>query len=622
MTQEILGGYNGKVLRVNLSDFTTRTESIDAMFCRKYIGGAGFVSHFLLNELAAQTDALGEENKLVFAVGPLTGIALPGSGRHCIGAKSPLTGAIAKSEVGEFWGAELKMAGFDAVIIEGKSDKPVYLWIKDGEAEIRDGGHLWGQPTKETEEIIQKELNDDKIRTALIGPGGEKQVLYSCIMHGPKDAAGRGGLGAVMGSKKLKAVAVRGTARPKVVNPEGIKSLRQWLLDNMEKVSRFHEFGTGANTDFFEKEGNLPTRNFRDGAFPAASKISAQTIKETIRIGMEGCYACPVKCKKVVEIKEPYYVDPAYGGPEYETLGALGSNCGIDDLSAISRASALCNAYAIDTISTGGTIAFAMECFENGILTTQDTGGLELRFGNAEAMLKMVEMIGRREGIGDLLAEGTARAADKIGKGAERFSIQVKKLELPMHEPRLNKALALGFMVNPHGADHCCNMIDLGYRDSQDPSKVTVPEAEKFGLSSAPFEDIGPQKVALFRIVQLEKIVFDSLAICQFLPYSLEQLASATSAVTGWEITVAEQLQAAERTLTMYRLFNLRQGLSDKDDKLPSRFFTPTRYGALSETSLEPEKLEKAKHIYYELMGWDEKGVPRAEKLAELGIST
>ena len=293
----------------------------------------------------------------------------------------------------------------------------------------------------------------------------------------------------------------------------------------------------------------------------------------------------------------------------------------MDNLKAISKASALCNAYAIDTISAGVTIAFAMECFENGLLTKEDTNGIELRFGNTEAMLKMVEMIAKREGIGDLLADGTARAAVKIGKGAEAYSIHVKKLELPMHEPRLNKALALGFMVNPHGADHCSNMIDLAFMNSTDESKVTVPDAEKLGLTSVPFDDIGPQKVALFRIVQLGKIVFDSLAVCQFLPYSLDQVASVTSAVTGWSTTVEEQLEVAERTLTMSRLFNIRQGFTAADDKLPSRFFSPTKGGAMAKTSLDPEQLEKAKLHYYSLMGWDEKGVPTTEKLKDLGIS-
>ena len=620
MTKTHLGGYNGKILRVNLSAGTVKSEAIDEAFCRKYIGGAGFVSYFLLKELEPGVDPLGPENKLVFAAGPITGIPLPGSGRHCVGAKSPLTGGIAKSEVGEFWGAELKSTGFDAVIIEGKAAGPVYLHIHDGEAEIKGASHIWGKTTKEAIDAIRDSENDKKTRVALIGPGGENCVRFACIMHGLEDAAGRGGLGAVMGAKNLKAVSVRGTLKPTVANPEIVKALRKWMVDNLDKVSAFTNFGTGAAMPFYEEIGNLPIRNFRDGTFPGVVNISAQAIKETIRVGMDGCFACPVKCKKVVEIKEPYEVDRAYGGPEYETLGAFGSSCSIDDLAAISKASALCNAYSIDTISTGATIAFAMECFENGIITTDNTGGIDLKFGNAEAMLKMVEAIAHREGFGDILAEGSARAADKIGNGAGAFSIQVKNLELPMHDPRLNKALALGYMVNPHGADHCCNMIDLAFRSPGDPSSVTVPDAVALGMESTSFEDIGPKKIALLKIVQLKKIIFDSLTLCQFLPYSYEQAAELTAGVTGWNTTVMEQLRAAERTLTMCRLFNIRQGLTDEDDRLPGRFFGPTTDGALSETALDPEQLETAKRYYYALMGWDEKGVPTPEKLEELGI--
>jgi len=622
MAENFPGGYHGKILRVNLSEGRCQTEPLDPAFCRKHIGGAGFVSYFLLNEIREAIDPLGPENRLVFAAGPVTGIPLPGSGRHCVGAKSPLTGGIAKSEVGEFWGAELKRAGFDGVIIEGVSAKPVYLHIRDGEAEIRDAQALWGLNTKETLAGIRKELGDKKIRAALIGPGGENRVRFACIMHGLEDAAGRGGLGAVMGSKNLKAVAVRGTGSTRIADPEMVKSLRRWMSDNMDKMSRFADFGTGAAMPYYVDVGNLPIRNFRDGAFPGINNISAQTIKETIRIGMDGCFACPVRCKKVVEIKEPYEVDKVYGGPEYETLGALGSCCGIDDLGAISRASALCNAYGIDTISTGCTIAFAMECFENGLLTEADTKGITLRFGDPGAMLAMVEAIARREGIGDLLAEGSARAAESIGKGAIDFSIQVKNLELPMHEPRLNKGLALGYMINPHGADHCCNLIDLAFKDTGNPAQVVIRDKGAPELPPAPFDDIGPRKVALLQAAQLKKIVFDSLALCQFLPYSLQQAAEVTAAVTGWDITVDEQLRAAERTLALCRLFNIRQGLSAEDDRLPKRFFTPTRDGALADTALDPAKMEQAKRRYYELMGWDEHGVPTPQTLDKLGLAS
>ena len=621
MLNSTLGGYSRKVLRVNLTQGTAATENIDVSFCRKYLGGAGFVAYYLLQEIKSAIDPLSPQNILVFALGPLTGIALPGSGRHCVGSLSPLTGGLAKSEVGGFWGAELKKAGFDTVVIEGKSSMPVYISIIDEKAEIRDASSLWGQNTKETEAAIRDELQDNRTQVALIGPAGEKLVRYSCIMHGLKDAAGRGGLGAVMGSKNLKAIAVRGMKRPNVVNPDGVKALREWYIKNQNKTARLREFGTGAKMEGFEKIGNLPVRNFQDGLFPGVTKISAQTVKDTIRVGMEGCFACPVRCKKVIEIKEPYLVDRAYGGPEYETLAAFGSNCGIDDLFAISQASALCNAYSLDTISTGGVIAFAMECFEKGLWTKKDTDGIELEFGNAEAMLEMIERIARRDGIGDLLAEGTIRAAEKIGNGAEAFAMQVKKMEIPMHEPRLNKAGALGYMINPQGADHCTNLIDHQYASPADPRMITVADAIPQGASTVPFDDLGRRKVELLKFVHLSKTLFDSLTLCQLIPYSLEQIADVTSAVTGQQTSATDLLKSAERTLTMCRLINLKQGFSEKDDKLPARFFGPPRDGALSDKALDFEELDIARKRYYLLMGWDEKGVPTTDKLEELGIS-
>jgi len=618
MAKKRAGGYNGKILRVNLSDNGISEETIDELFCRTYLGGAGFVAYFLWKELGQGIDPLAPENKMVFALGPVTGVRLPGSGRNCVGAKSPLTGGIAKSEVGGFWGAELKRTGYDAIIIEGKAEKPVYLWVHDGEAEIKDASHLWGKKTKETQQTIRDELGDNLIRVASIGLAGEKLVRYACIMNGLYDAIGRGGLGAVMGSKNLKAIAVRGHKAPQIADPEGVKELRGWLLANMDLVRDFREFGTGAAMKGFEITGNLPVRNFRDGLFPGVKMIDAKRMKDTIRVRMEGCFACPVRCKKVVEFQEPYPVDSAYGGPEYETLASLGSNCGIDNLKAIAKGSELCNGYSLDAISTGAVIAFAMECFENGLLSIKDTNGIELRFGNDKAMLKIIELIARREGIGDLLAEGTAQAAQKIGKEAQEFAMQVKGLEAGMHEPRFKTGLGLGFMVNPHGADHCCNLHDPMYA-----TKEQLKELNPLGiLEPVPPDDIGPRKVALFRLIQLKHIVFDCLVLCQFLPYDYEQVADVTAAVTGWNTGVMEQLRVAERILTMMRLFNIREGFTAADDKLPQRFFQPKTDGALADKPLDPAKVEQAKHYYYSLMGWDaHTGIPTPEKLEELGIS-
>ncbi len=614
------GGYCGKIMRVNLSETTISVETPDDGFYRKYLGGVGFVSYFVPREIDQGIDPLGPDNKLVFALGPLTGIPLSGSGRNCVGAKSPLTGGIAKSEAGEFWGAELKRAGYDALVIEGKSDKPVYIWIHDGEASIRDATHLWGKTGKETQQSIRSELGDKLIRVALIGPAGENLVRFACIMHGLYDAAGRGGLGAVMGTKNLKAIAVRGHTAPRMAEAGPVRALRQWLTANMQLVRGFHEFGTGDAMSAFETAGNLPVRNFRDGLFPAVGQIDARAIKSNIRVGMDACFACTVRCKKVVQVKEPYSVDPAYGGPEYETLASLGSNCGVDNLEAIAKANELCGAYSLDTISTGAAIAFAMECFENGLLTVADTDGIELRFGNASALLRVIELIARRKGIGDLLAEGTARAAREIGKGAQELAVQVKGLEAGMHEPRLKLALGLGFMVNPHGADHCCNLHDTMYETQ---GEWRVKEAQHLGLSAPlPADEMGPSKVALFKFVQLRQLLLDSLVLCLFLPYNLEQVTGLVRAVTGWDTSAMELLRVSERTLTAARLFNMREGFTAADDKLPPRFFRPKTDGCLADKPLDPVKFEQAKRYYYRLMGWDgDTGVPLPEKLSELGIT-
>jgi len=609
-------GYNGNILRVNLSKDKVSTESPDEVFYRRYVGGEGFVAYYLLKELETGIDPLGPENKLIFAAGPVTGAPIPGSGRNSIGAKSPLTGGFGESEVGGHWGAELKHAGFDAVIIEGKSDSPVYLWIHDGEAEIRDASHIWGKETGDAQRIIRKELNDRLVRVALIGPGGERLVRYACVIVDLKDAAGRTGMGAVMGSKNLKAVAVRGHGRTEVSDGKALTELSRWLSQRLEGFWA-HEYGTGSNLDAGVASGNLPIRNFRDGDFPNANALSAETIKETVRIGMEGCYACSVRCKKIVKIDEPFTVDPIYGGPEYETLAALGSNCGVDDLKAVCKANELCNRYSIDTISAGVSIAFAMECYENGLLTDEDTGGLKLNFGNAEAMLKMVEMICKREGLGDLLAEGVKRASEKIGKESEKFAVHVKGQEVPMHEPRFKRSLGIGYAVSPTGADHMHNLHDtiLTVRGQQ------LDNLAALGiLEPIPLEDLGPRKVrALIYFVDW-RVLDNCLLLCDFLPWSYIQKTDIVRAVTGWNTTAWELMKIGERATTMARIFNIREGFKKQDDWLPERFFHPKTSGALSKTAIDPEKLRNAIDTYYKMMGWDENGVPTREKLEELDI--
>jgi aldehyde:ferredoxin oxidoreductase len=524
--------------------------------------------------------------------------------------------------VGEFWGAELKKTGYDGIIVEGKADNPVYLWINNGDVKIQDAGHLWGKNTKETQETIRSELGDDKIRVALIGPAGENMVRYACIMNGLYDAAGRGGLGAVMGSKNLKAIAVRGHKTPQISNPEGIKEFNKWVRDNLTNHwlgRELIEYGTGGpQMEVFEEMGNLPVRNWRDGLFAGAKKIHAGVIRDTVRIGMDACFSCPVRCKKRVKMDEPYSVDPSYGGPEYETLSSLGSNCGIDNLRAIIKGNELCNAYSLDTISTGGTIAFAMECFEKGLLSVNDTDGIELKFGNEEAMLKCIELTARRKGFGNLLAEGTARLTKKIGKGSERFAMQVKGVEPGQHEPRIMAGFGLGFMINPHGADHCCNVQDHAFAFD-----MGMRNMNRLGYHEAlPVHDISPRKVAVFRIEHFRQVLLDSFLLCHLALALVDykKLVNLATDITGWNTSEVELMRIAERTLTMARLFNIREGLTTDDDVLPDRYFQPKTDGVLYDKALDPIKMERAKRYYYALMGWDKKGVPLPEKVEELCI--
>ncbi len=612
------GGYNGKILRVNLSRGAISVDEPDEDFYRRYIGGRGFISYFLLKELAAGVDAFGPENKLIFATGPVTGTPITGSGRNSVGAKSPLTNGYGDAEVGGYWGAELKQAGYDAIIIEGKSETPVYLWIQDGKAEIRDAGHLWGKTTGECQKLIQKELGDRSVRVAQVGVAGENQVRYACVVNDINHAAGRTGTGAVMGSKKLKAIAVRGRQKVALADAAAVGSLTRQLRDFL-KTSRnavdLGENGTARGVMALNTVGGLPTRNFQQGVFEGAEKISAAAVNESILVRRGGCYACAIRCKPVVAVPEPYNVDPAYGGPEYETLASLGSNCGVDNLKAIAKANELCSAYGLDTISTGASIAFAMECFEQGILTEKDTGGMRLNFGNAEVMVKLVEMIARREGIGETLAEGVARAASAFGNGAGNYALQVKGQEIPMHEPRFKPTLGVGYTISPTGADHCHNIHD-------DEFTRRVPAAFRaLGIyEPLPGQELSPAKVRLLIYGSHWQHVLNCLVFCQFVTLLPNQMDGLVRGITGWNTTLWELMKVGERCVAMARAFNIREGQTRNDDYLPGRFFTPFNSGPLEGVGIDDGELKKAIDTYYAMVGWDKDGVPTLAKLQELGI--
>jgi aldehyde:ferredoxin oxidoreductase len=610
-------GYHGRILRIDLTDGQIAVEAPDQAFYRRYLGGAGFVAYYLLKEVPPGTDPLGPENRLIFACGPLTGVPLAGSGRNAIGARSPLTGALGEADVGGFWGAELKAAGYDAIVVQGSAASPVYLWVHDGQAELRDAAHFWGLENKETHTAIRQELGEARARIALCGPAGEKLVRYAAIVADLKHVAGRTGLGAVMGAKKLKAVAVRGSKRPRLADRDRVGELARWLQDNYrDLMGEFPDLGTGISVIPYNAMGALPVHNFRDGHLEGAEAIGREGLAEQVVVRMESCYACVVSCKKVVDLKEPYRVDPAYGGPEYETAASMGSNCGIADVYAVSKASERCNALGLDTISTGGTMAFAMECFENGLLTTADTSGLELRFGDADAMLQLLELIAARQGIGNLLAEGTKRAAQRIGGGAERFAVHVKGQELPYHDPRIQHGLGLGYAVSYTGADHCHSAFDRSYEQ-----EATMDGVRNLGvLETMPATWLGPEKVRAILYDSLRQHLNNSLGLCQFLPYRNDQVVEAVRAVTGWDTNAWELWKAAERLVTMGRAFNVRQGLTPADDRLPPRMAEPLGPDGPG-AAIDPADLEAALSLYYEMMGWDPAtGVPRPARCHELDI--
>lgn len=615
-------GHNGKILRVDLSRRTFEEEQVPEILYRRYLGGGALSLYYLLKELKPKVDPLGPENLLIFAASAVTGTPALGFSRYTVAAKSPLTGGFGEAEAGGWWGPELKFAGFDAILIKGKAEKPVYLWIKDGKAELRDASHLWGQLAAETHAMIRKELGDDRIRIALIGPGGEKLVRFACISNELKHFNGRVGLGAVMGSKNLKAIAVRGEKKMPLFAPERARGVVKEVLETYKKnPGTMGELGTARAVMPLNAGGILPTRNFVSGSFEKAEAICGETMRDTILVNRGTCYACPIRCKREVKVEDPYKVDPLYGGPEYETIAALGSLCGIGDLKAIAMGNQICGAYGIDTISTGTTIAFAMECFGKGILTTKDTGGIKLEFGNAEAMLQMVEKIGKREGFGNLLAEGAKIAAEKIGKGAENYALHVKGQPLPMHEPRGKTGLGLAYALSPTGADH----IEAPH-DPMFASEAGLKSILPLGIiEPIPALDLGSKKVRMFTYLQHFYNMFNSIGLCIFTavpfgPMPCNALVDYVNAATGWETSLWELMKVGERQSSMARIFNLREGFTEEDDHLPNRFFQSLEGGALEGKKIDPSEFKQAVKTYYQMMGWDERGIPLESKLAELEL--
>jgi len=625
-------GYNGKILHVDLTNGKLEVEEPNEAFYRMYLGGSAMGMHYILRDMPKGADPVGPENVLTLMTGVTTGAAISGQSRINANAKSPISGGIGDSQGGGFFPAELKFAGIDGLVIKGKSAKPVYLWIKDGEFELRDAAHLMGKKTGEVDDILKDEIGDKNIEILQHGPAAEKGVLFSSLVSMANRNNGRTGMGLVMASKNLKAVVVRGSNKPTVVNAKAITDMNKTgpkiMPDNPDMPGLAND-GTATVVMFQNTIGSLPTRNYSEGQFESCEDISGERMSETVLKKRDTCYACVVRCKRVVEIKDgPYKVDGRYGGAEYETLGTYGSYCGVNDLAAINLANQICNEHAIDTIASGATIAFAMECFEHGVITKEQTGGLELKFGDAAVMIKALEMLVNAEGdFGKTLGMGSERAAKKWGNGADEFLITVKGAEAPAHMPQAKRSLGLIYAVNPFGADHQSSEHDPYYEEGV--ADLNLNRLKQIGLSEPqPGLSLTPEKVRFAYLTEVFYSMVDSLELCQFVwgpawtLYGPQETLDFLNHVTGWGMDMDELMAVGERRLNMFRVFNAREGLTREADKLPKKFFKALKgAGPTAGIALTHEELETAKDVYYDLAGWTNDGVPTSQTLEKLDIA-
>lgn len=609
--------YARTILHVDLTKSKFWVDQPEADFYRQLVGGRGFILHYLMTQTPEKIDPLGPENLLIFASGLITGTMLPGTGRHAVGAKSPLTGALASAEAGGWFGHELKRAGLDAIIVHGKSDNPVYLWIKDGAVEIRPADHLWGQLTGDTQEQIHAELEDDKIRIAQIGPAGENLVKFSAIMHDVNRAAGRSGLGAVMGSKNLKAVAVRGTSRVGLVDKSKLSETLKWITGGYKDMMGWAiEYGTPGSVIARHDNGSSAVRNYQDGKLEGIEKLGHENFFANFISERDTCSKCPVRCKLVVDYEsENVKIEGKYGGPEYETTGGFGPLCAINDLEAVAKANEQCAAYGLDTISTGGTIAFAMDCEGKGLLGDYE---FQPKFGRGADLVAAVEKIAHREGLGNLMAEGSARMSEQLGPETADLLAVARGQELPFHDPRLKNTTGMGYALSPTGADHMHNILDdFANADWSD----TCARLDEMGLET-PLElwGISDHKVKGYMYEVAYKHVMDSAVVCQFYPFEYKHMASALSAAGGWDVDAGEVNAIGQRIANLARLYLLREGFKHADDRISARAFYPTKEGPIAGKTMDPDELAQAMETYFEKMGWDSEGVPSEVHLAELNL--
>ncbi|MEN6572244.1 MAG: aldehyde ferredoxin oxidoreductase family protein [Anaerolineaceae bacterium] len=601
-----MNGWTGTTLRVNLTTGDIKKEPTNLQDARNFIGARGLASKILTDEIDPKIDPLSPANKLIFAPGPLSGTMAPSMGRYDVVCKAPLTNLIAASNSGGSFGPELKFAGYDMVILEGAAKKPAYLWIKDDAVELRDASAVWGMNVPDTTDALRA-VTDEDAKVACIGPAGEKKVLFASIMNEMGRAAGRSGVGAVMGSKMLKAIVVVGTKPVTVADPDAFEKA---VMVAREKISTHPVGGTGLRVygtdvlvNILNSVGSLPTRNFHDGYFANADKFGGESLTAKYLTRPRGCFSCIISCGRATKVTNPKFAGEGEG-PEYESAWCFGSDCGIDDMDAITKANYICNDLGLDTITMGSTIACAMDLYESGHISLKDTGGMAVPFGDPELMVKLVEMTGNREGFGDQLAEGSYRLATRYGH--PEFSMTAKMQEMAAYDPRGVQGIGLNFATNNRGGCHV-----RGYTIS--PEVLGVP----FKVDQHATEG----KPGLVITFQNLTAALDSCGTCLFTTFGIgaDELAALLSAVTGIQYSTEDFMKAGERIWNLERMFDLKSWITAKDDKIPERMMKEAIHTGPSKG--EVSHVDQMLPEYYQLRGWDAKGVPTPEKLKELSLA-
>ena len=605
-----MNGYLGKLLRVDLTTGDLRDEAINEEHCRAFVGGSGLAARLIYDMVDAHTDPLGPDNPLVFMTGPLVGTAVPSAGRCSVCALSPLTGIWGEANTGGFIGPEMRFAGYDGIVISGQAARPTWISVVGGKARLGDATEVWGADSYATQEWVRKAMGDAKARVACIGVAGENQVKMAAVMNDHGRAAARGGLGAVMGAKKLKAIGFRGSARVPLANPEAFQRVTREILAAVEDdvaAKSIRLAGTAGAWDVALMFGDLPIRYYQQGDWDKAANLSGVLMTEQYLNRRTACYRCPIACGR--ETRAPTYGLTKVDGPEYETLGALGSLAMVDNLEDVIYAGHLCNVHGLDTISVGGTIALACEMFERGILTTASTGGLDIRYGDIRMTHRLVEMIARREGFGSVLAEGSAALAKKFG--VPELAVVVNRMEVPMHDPRAYSGMAVSYALSPRGA---CHMegdmygVDMG----QGP-------AVELGIEPGDRFDSSEEKGRTAARQQAWRNLYNSLILCQFQNPGVNKVLSALNSVTGWSLGVDDLMPLGKRIVTIKRMLNLRLGLTQADDRLPPLLLEPLKDGG---TEAHVPDVRRMLLGAYAEFGWDATtGRPSPETLEEMGLS-